>query len=141
MLKKIIFLLFLVFSQVKATEESPSKALNPKLINLFLQYNKSGQEADQTILSYELEKLGYQPKCRILSEESGPFEKAPINIHIGSIFPKHLNPDGKNWFLPNPEFYNDEIEQLKKIDLILCRKGKNKEQLKYNSLPCLVVLK
>jgi glycosyltransferase involved in cell wall biosynthesis len=117
----MIYLLFLIFScftslcAVSETSSSPRQLR----INLISQRNGKGLEADQDILKEALEKLG----CLVnnIDFEEAKWSKADINVFFQILIPAKFPWAPLNWFIPNPEWYQQDIKLLEKIDLILCR--------------------
>ncbi|KAF3363126.1 putative glycosyltransferase [Chlamydiales bacterium STE3] len=90
-------------------------------INIFSSLNGKGLEADQKILASTLRELGHNVVCKKLSDTSNNPIPADINIFLEMVL-THWTPYAKyNWFIPNPEWFYQDVAVLDHIDLILCR--------------------
>lgn len=89
-------------------------------INLFGLCNGKGLQTDQDVLLEALQQLGHSVIC-IKCGEKTKKQIADINIFFEYIFPDKLTWAKKNWFIPNPEWYIQDLKLLDKIDLILCK--------------------
>lgn len=89
-------------------------------------YNEAGKEVDVAIIKEELEKLGH---CVNLFDfrENHNIIPADINIFLAQFKSDLFSAATLNWFIPNPDFCEGSVDDLKKFDLILC---KTKESLK-----------
>lgn len=88
-------------------------------VNIFCE-SRSGLARDRFILKEALESHG----CYVRSYESGNEatpEEVDINIFIEKIHTNCLSSASRNWFIPNPEWYIQDVQLLKSVDLFLCR--------------------
>lgn len=109
----ILFVFFCFLAQ--AGEAAPLK------IHLFSVKNGKGLEASREILKNELEALGHLVYEKDLKEKKCKnCPKVDLNIFFETINPRWLNLAAVNWFIPNPEWYDQSLP-LDQIDLILCR--------------------
>lgn len=90
-------------------------------IRIFTHFNGKGLESDMRILKEALENLGQS--VEVLSSFGCPDDLpyADINIYFEWITPKAIPFARLNWFVPNPEWFIDDLAQLNAIDLNLCR--------------------
>ncbi len=100
------------------TAEQEAFSLN---IHLFSEKNGKGLEVDQKILAHFLENLGHEVSCFGLCEEVPSSFPVDINIFFQVINLARCSHATANWFIPNPEWYYQGLEELAAIDLILCR--------------------
>lgn len=113
-INSLILFIFFCF-QAQAGEVAPLK------IHLFSVKNGKGLEASREILKNELEALGHLVYEKDLKEKKCKYcPKVDLNIFFETINPRWLNQAAVNWFIPNPEWYNQSLP-LDQIDLILCR--------------------
>jgi hypothetical protein len=111
------FLLWLLFTIPLCLFSSP-----PLRVSVFSESNGAGLERDRTILADALKGLGH------IVEEKETFKTDPqngviadIHIYFEKIDARCLPSARLNWFIPNPEFYTQDLALLDKIDLVLCR--------------------
>jgi hypothetical protein len=91
-------------------------------INLFSEQNGKGLEASRQILKNELVKLGHTIYEKKFSEKKcKECPQADLNIFFERINTNWLDRAPVNWFIPNPEWYIQNLKLLNQIDLILCR--------------------
>ncbi len=90
-------------------------------INVFTWRNGEGLEADQKIISKILEEQGHSVHCKDLYATPENPDQVDLNIFFQVIDTNWLAYAKANYFIPNPEWYFQDIELLKKVDLILCR--------------------
>ncbi len=89
-------------------------------INLICPANGKGLEIDGNVLLKALTSL----ECSVTWLKENKIEKTPyvdINIFCEQFRPEIFRKARFNWFIPNPEWYVQNLELLKNIDLILCR--------------------
>lgn len=89
-------------------------------IHLFSEANGKGLEKDRDILVESLSRL----KCDLKwfdPKKDHPDSFADVNIFIQNIEESYLDTAKLNWFIPNPEWYFQDLGLLNSIDLILCR--------------------
>jgi hypothetical protein len=94
----------------------------PVEINLFSTQNGKGLQASREILKHALTELGhivyerdfYESRCRNCPE-------VDLNIFFETINTNWLDRAPVNWFIPNPEWYRQDVILLNQMDLILCR--------------------
>ncbi len=112
----ICFFLFIVISisQLQAQTNIPLK------INVFSVSNGVGLERDRKILKKALEDLGHIVYEREVKTDQPNGNAADINIFFEIISPYWISSARLNWFIPNPEYY-EQGDLYKKMDLILCR--------------------
>jgi len=115
--KNMFFLLifFILCNSLQASETVPSKLK----INIIGQNNGKGLEVDLNILTEVIEYHGHTVQ-KITEEVDNPLP-ADINIFIQHINSFQLSWAKFNFFIPNPEWYTQDVLLLNKIDLILCR--------------------
>lgn len=89
------------------------------IINLISSLNGKGLEADQNVLAEAIEKLGHSVKK--LTFEDAERSPADINIFFQDLVPQKFAWAKLNWFVPNLEWYTQNVKLLEKVDLILCR--------------------
>lgn len=94
--------------------------IRPLKINIFSMQNGKGLETDQNILKDTLEHLGHTVQCAFPKKTQAQTQ-ADINIFVEFIHPQKLSWAKINWFIPNPEWYRQDLELLDRFDLILCR--------------------
>lgn len=112
---KIFFFLLLPFCfQISASEEIHLK------IHLFCDANGKGLERDRDVLIKELTALNCEVEW-YENNDNGKISYADINIFVQHINNQYLHSAPYNWFIPNPEWYFQDLELLDSMDLILCR--------------------
>lgn len=89
--------------------------------NLFTKLKGKGLEADQRILKKELESLGHQATTYNLNARRENVQRADVNIFFERLSPELFSMAKINWFIPNPEWFVNEMSALDHVDLILCR--------------------
>lgn len=108
----MIYILFITFL-------SSLYAATPLKINIYTHFNGIGLETDAQILSEAIGQLGHEAyRYSWFDQEPHP---ADINIYIERIMPERFEEAKLNWFISNPEWYQQENELLSTVDLILCR--------------------
>lgn len=90
-------------------------------INIFSERNGKGLEVDQRILAEALTELGCEVECTSFSARCNKSFHSDINIFFEKIASSWLQTAPLNWFVPNPEWYMQDIKLLRSINLILCR--------------------
>lgn len=90
-------------------------------ILLFGKINGSGLETDKKILESELMALGHEVIFYNFLLPIPPAERGDLNIHLEAINEKCLDRSSYNIFIPNPEWYIQDMDLLDKIDLIACK--------------------
>lgn len=90
-------------------------------IHLFSEKNGKGLEVDQKILAHFLTDMGHSVSCYEIGESVHSSSPVDINIFFQGINPANCSQASANWFIPNPEWYCQGMEELEQIDLILCR--------------------
>lgn len=121
--------LLISFLFAKATD---GYGITPLNIRIFSENNGYGLEADQKILKDALERLGHSVEVLYYRNVSVHASKIDVNIFFEKINPKWFNKARYNWFIPNPEWYFQPQNFLKRLSLILCR-TKEVERI-FNSL-------
>lgn len=114
----LLFTFLLPFLSLFAILEY-QKIPNQLKINLIGEINGKGLETDLKVLKKALEQYGCLVKVLALQETKR--SHAHINIFLQTLIPKKYAWARINWFIPNPEWYTQDLESLEKIDLILCR--------------------
>lgn len=109
-------LAFPIYSE-HAPQSTPIKRMQ---IHIFTDMNGKGLEADARILKKALEGLGQSVQVFDLRHHDDIFH-ADINIHFQWIVKDALPFADINWLLPNPEWYVQDFDTLKSMDLILCK--------------------
>ncbi|MGK5595299.1 MAG: glycosyltransferase [Parachlamydiaceae bacterium] len=104
-------------------------------VNVFTWRNGEGLEADQKIISRVLEEQGHLVYCKDLYSVPENPEKVDLNIFFQVIDNNWLPYAKANYFVPNPEWYYQEISLLKEVDLILCRTKEVERIFKDLNLP------
>jgi hypothetical protein len=122
-IQKFIRFLFIYSLLVFSSLFSNSDHLNPQhtqlKINIINQSNGKGLSTDQKVLKEALEQLDCS--VTILDINESKWNRAHINIFIQVLIHEKFTIDQQNWFIPNPEWYEQPIQLLEKIDLVLCR--------------------
>lgn len=109
--------ILLFCSQINAREYGKI----PLHLNIFTDLNGKGLEADAKILKEALENLDQIVRCYQFHDCPDEIFEADVNIFIQSIIPKVIPHARLNWFIPNPEWYCDDLSLLDFMDLVLCR--------------------
>lgn len=112
--KVLYFILFFLASTIYAS--SP-----PLKIRIILSNDGYGLYADQIILQEALESFGHSVEVLKNRKPSKKQISSDINIFIEKINPRWVPYACKNWFIPNPEWYEKKLPFLGKCNLILCR--------------------
>jgi glycosyltransferase involved in cell wall biosynthesis len=94
-------------------------ANNPLTVHIFTHFNGIGLETDERILRAAIEKLGHN--VRSFNWDDRNQIEADVNIFLEQILPDKIPFGKRNWLIPNPEWYVQDIALLDKMDLILCR--------------------
>lgn len=90
-------------------------------INVFSLHNGKGLDTDQKVMKDTLERQGHQVASLEHSHAATDRHPADVNIFFELINPEMLSWARINWFIPNPEWYRQELPLLDRCDLILCR--------------------
>lgn len=90
-------------------------------INVFSVKNGKGLEADQKILVEALKELQCHVRSKEFNDPVDQKQTADINIFFEILTPEWFPLAKQNWFIPNPEFYSQDVALLNDVDLILCR--------------------
>lgn len=117
----IALLLFPFFPVcAKTSSQSSSSVLKINIISL---NNGVGLETDQKIIKKALERLGHSVECFSYwyKPKKNKIPKADINIFFEALRPEKFSWAEINWFVPNPEWYGQDLKLLDELDLILCR--------------------
>lgn len=118
-MKNYFFILYLILFISRPLISQEQKTIIPLKINVISSLNGKGLEADQKILAEALEQLGCSVK-KINFEELQK-NQADINIFFEKLVSEKFSWAKINWFIPNPEWYTQDIKLLNKINLILCK--------------------
>jgi glycosyltransferase involved in cell wall biosynthesis len=78
-----------------------------------------GLETDYCLLKDALEGLGHHVTG--LSWHERKFPVADINIFLEVFSSDQFSSARWNWYIPNPEWFTNRVEELSHFDLILCR--------------------
>jgi len=89
-------------------------------VNLISQNNRKGLEVDRVVMKNALELLGHKTHSIEFTQERKD-EHADINIFFEMIIEEWLPAADVNWFIPNPDHYNQDLALLDTVDLLLCR--------------------
>ncbi len=111
---------FLIFVLAIAKTYLASDCDKPLKIYIFCESNNKGLGKDRHILIESLQALNCEVEA-FSAAAQGPTSLADINIFVQQIETKYLNLAKLNWFIPNPEWYLDDVQLLKCLDLVLCR--------------------
>jgi glycosyltransferase involved in cell wall biosynthesis len=112
----LFFYFFFIIFSIPLFAKTP---VNQK-IHVFCEANGKGLQKDRDVLLNALTDLNCDVKwIDIKSHEDVSY--ADINIFVQEINCHYLNFAKINWFIPNPEWYLQELNLLSSIDLILCR--------------------
>lgn len=95
-------------------------------INVATHFNGVGLETDYRLLKASLEDLGH--RVNGVSWLDRYFPKADINIFFEAFHVERFSSAQLNWYIPNPEWFINRVEELPNFDLILCR-TKEAEQI------------
>lgn len=121
--KLISFLLvcsFLVFTSLFSNSNQHNLLKKQLKINLITySSNGKGLSTDLKIIKEALEQLDCSVKILDLHETK--WNRAHINIFIQALIPEKFPMALQNWFIPNPEWYVQDIQLLDNVKLILCR--------------------
>lgn len=93
-------------------------------INVISHDNGVGLTTDYAILKEALEAMGHRTEFYHFMQRR-PLPEADINIFIEKLRNAWLKKAKINWFIPNPEWYIYSLENLTRLDLILCRTKEN----------------
>lgn len=91
-------------------------------INIFGENNGKGLEQSRSILKNALLELGHS--VTEVEREAvcvDGTKQVDINIFIETLIPEWFSTAKYNWFIPNPEWYDQPLSFIDDIDLILCR--------------------
>lgn len=111
---------FLIFCFIIKSPLLASDFKEPLKIYIFCEANQKGLEKDRNILVESLRALNCHVEA-FGSIDPGPQIFGDVNIFVQQIDTRYLNSSRLNWFIPNPEWYLDDMALLKSMDLILCR--------------------
>lgn len=91
-------------------------------INIFSSQNGKGLEISRQILKKALIELGHEVYEKEYNEKKDTNNfRVDINIFFEIINAEWLDSASANWFIPNPECYEQDLALLDSIDLIVCR--------------------
>jgi glycosyltransferase involved in cell wall biosynthesis len=110
---------FLISSFLLADSDSLDLSNKQLKINLISRSNGKGLDTDKKILKEALEEMDCS--VTIVDLTSLKWNRAHINIFLQDLVLEKFPWAQQNWFIPNPEWYDQDIRLLDKIDLILCR--------------------
>jgi|ERR1700722_4873671 len=82
-------------------------------------FNGGGLETDFRVLRAALEEWGHRVTGVALEELRYP--QADVNVFFEVFIPYQFSSALVNWFVPNPEWFCNRVEDLPQFDLILCR--------------------
>ncbi len=102
-------------------------------VNIFTHMNGKGLDTDAHVLKEALESLHCHVK--VIDFLDSQWNKAHINIFIQNLFSEKFPMAKFNFFIPNPEWYDQSTELLERIDLILCRTHEVERIFKNLKLP------
>ncbi|MES2199111.1 MAG: hypothetical protein V4489_02965 [Chlamydiota bacterium] len=88
-------------------------------IHIYGEKNGKGLEKDISILKPAITKAGHD--VADFSPSYVQSKTADINIFLESLNLDQMKTATHNWFIPNPEWYLQDLALLDNIDLILCR--------------------
>ncbi len=88
-------------------------------IYIFMKPFFLGSTRDKDLLNRDLKALGHE--VEIFLNPSIPTKKGDINIHLENIEPKAMPWARINWLIPNHEWLTSLPEELKTMDLVLCK--------------------
>lgn len=112
----VSILFFLFFPLLRAAQTAPRNLR----VNLFCFSNGVGLQTDKEVLQEALQRLGCSVEC--IEYGMKPKKcKADINIFFEHPLSDKFSFAERNWLIPNPEWYTQDLSLLKKIDLILCK--------------------
>lgn len=100
---------------------------NKLKINL-IRHPGFGLQHDSEILAQELKNLGYSVRSYKLNASS--IRQADINVFFQESKQDFLPFAKKNYFIPNPEWFLEEISVISKFDMILCKTQEGKRIFK-----------
>lgn len=119
---KIVLLILTGTASFLLSKESENPAIRrPLKINIFTEFNGRGLEVDQSILKEAITDLGHSVNCYNYFHNPLEVSPADINIFFQVLAADKFPCAPLNWFIPNPEWYVQSLEELKNVDLILCR--------------------
>lgn len=89
-------------------------------INLITHVNiGKGLDTDVNVLRSALDDLGCA--VTVLDFHDTNWSRAHINIFLQKLIPEKFPMAMQNWMIPNPEWYQEPLALLDRLDLILCR--------------------
>src|ERR1700722_15707055 len=88
-------------------------------VNIVTIFNGAGLETDYRLLRAVLE--GFGARVTGVSLEDPHFPEADLNVFFEVFVPYKFSSAPLNWFVPNPEWFCNRVEDLSHFDLILCR--------------------
>lgn len=90
-------------------------------IHLLGALNGFGLEKDNEILGKALKSLGHEVTFSSFLRPKMADEEADLNIHMEAINEAYLENAPLNYFIPNPEWFIQDMDLLDKIDLMVCK--------------------
>lgn len=109
----LAFALMFFFISASAEEKKPT-------INLIYKFTGFGLGRDAKILSKELKKLGYSIRAFKVNS-SKKIRQADINLFLEELNVDYFSSAKKNYLIPNPEWYYEDVALIPKFDMILCK--------------------
>lgn len=110
-----VLILILAFFAITA-----SAVENKPTINLIYKHTGFGLGRDAEILTKELRGLGYSIRsCRVNS--SKPVRQADINLFLEEVNQDFFSSAKKNYLIPNPEWFLEDVSVIPEFDMILCK--------------------
>lgn len=106
---------------------SATAAENKPKVNI-IRHPGFGLKHDAEILAGELKNLGYSVRTYKLKAPS--VRQADINVFFQETHQDFIPFAKKNYFIPNPEWFLEEISVLAKFDMILCKTREGKRIFK-----------
>lgn len=89
--------------------------------NIISSNNGKGLEKSRSILKNKLLAMGHIVHEKEFDQDNLDISHVDVNIFCERINALALPFASLNWFIPNPECYEQELSLLNSIDLILCR--------------------
>lgn len=118
-MKLKLFVYFLLLPVPVLAFTVPIKVLK---INIFSSNNGKGLEISRQILKRALIGLGHEVYEKDLNEKKQEQDVlVDINIFFERINVAWIASASANWFIPNPECYEQDLSLFDAMDLILCR--------------------
>lgn len=113
----VLFFLSSLYGEI-LSDDVPNENLK---IRIFTHFNGKGLESDMRILKEALDNLGQSVEVFNSFDCPDDLPVADINIYFEWITSKAIPFARLNWFVPNPEWFIDDLALLNVIDLNLCR--------------------